>query len=380
QYFNQHYQTWGRSIVFYGLNSSSTPDEQQAEAVRADTQDKIFGAYYLWPGFCEELVRRGGVIICNPLRQDIYERHRPGFFSFMMNRDQALGFGAEYACKRLLGRPAKFAGIAVAKDKPRRIGVVAENTPKTRITADVFATQLKNECGGVVRPEDQFELTTDQDASAAAAAVTRLRQNGVTTVVYETVLTNTLLLMNAADAQGWQPEWVQFSANGLDFNNNPRLFPPNQRAHTFGLSAWEVPRPNAQQECYQAYRSIDPTTEPDASVCKLYWHEILMLMNGIQEAGPKLNQKSFDDALLRLGHRFPPEEWAIGGGYGPGDYTYMDNVSEIWWDDTAFDSAGAGAYRWTHGAKRYQRGQFDGDDSKLFVDGVVEYGGSEQRR
>jgi hypothetical protein len=380
QYFNKHYQTWGRRIRFYGLNASSTPEEQQAEAVRADEEDQIFGAYYLWQGFCEEFVRQGNVIICNPLRQPVYEQHRPGLFSFMMNRDQALGFGAEYACKRLLGRPAKFAGIAVDKDKPRRISVIAENTPKGRITPDVFADQLKTECGATIRPEDQFELTTDSDAVSAAAAITRMRQNGVTTVVIETVLGNTLLLMNAAEAQGWQPEWVQFSANGIDFNNNPRLMPPNQAAHLFGLSAWEVPRPPAQQECYAAYRSIDPTTEPDASVCKLYFHPMVMLMNGIQEAGPKLNQATFDQALIRMGRRFPAEPWAIGGGFGPGDYTYMDNLSEIWWDRTAFDSAGAGAYRWTRNARRYQRGQFDTDDSRLFVDGVVEYGGSEQVR
>lgn len=380
QYFNKHYQTWGRRVFFYGLNSSGTPEEQQAEAVRADDVDKIFGAYYLWQGFCEEFVRQGGVMICNPLSHAVYERHRPGLFSFMMDRNQALGFGAEYVCKRLVGRPAKFAGLGVDKNTPRRVGIIAENTSKGRMTADVFVDQFKSECGGVVRPEDQFELTTDSDAAVAAAAVTRMRQNGVTTVIMENLVANGVLLMNAAETQGWQPEWVQFSANGIDFNNNPRLFPPGQAAHLFGLSAWEVPRPPAQQECYQAYRSIDPTTEPDGSVCKLFFHPMLMLFNGIQEAGPKLNQKTFDDALLRLGHRFPPEAWAIGGGYGPGDYTYMDNVSEIWWDRTAFDSAGAGAYRWTRNAERYQRGQMDGDDSELFVKGVVEFGGSEQRR
>jgi hypothetical protein len=123
---------------------------------------------------------------------------------------------------------------------------------------------------------------------------------------------------------------------------------------------------------------MDPANNPDGSACGNFWHPLLMMVNGIQEAGPKLNQESFDKALLSIPKRYPPEPWAIGGGYGPDDYTYMDNISEIWWDPSAADSAGAEAYRWTHQGRRYKRGEIDSDDSELFKKGVVEEGGPEQ--
>ena len=95
-------------------------------------------------------------------------------------------------------------------------------------------------------------------------------------------------------------------------------------------------------------------------------------MNGIQEAGPNLNQTTFDEALMRLGHRYPKEPWAVGGGFGPDDYSYMDNVGIIWFDSNAIDPAtnGPGAYRWTHKGTRFKRGELPADDSELFRKGV----------
>lgn len=369
-YFNQRYQTWGRRVVFYGLRPADTIEAQQAEAVRADTEDKLFGAYYLWQGFCEEFVRRGDVVMCNPLRDEVYRRNRPGMFSFMMNRTQALGYGAEWMCKRIVGRPAKFAGAGVDTKSPRKIGIITENHSKGGVPPSLFEGIFKRECGGVL--VDKVELTAEQAPDAASQAIAKFKSEGITTIINETVIYNSIYLTNAAESLGWQPEWIQFSANGLDFSSNVRDFPQNQRKHQFGISAWEIPRPVEQTECYQAYKSIDPANTPDATSCLLFWHPMVMLMNGIQEAGPRLNQRSFDAALLRIPRRYPPEKWAIGGGYGPGDYTYMDNVSEIWFDSTARDTNGAtGAYRWTNRGGRYKRGEFNRDDSQLFAKGVV---------
>ncbi|MBA2607933.1 MAG: hypothetical protein H0U92_03245 [Actinobacteria bacterium] len=374
-HFNQRYQTYGRHVALYGLSGKDTIQDQQAEAVKADT-DGIFGAYYLWQGFCEEFVRRGNVMMCNPLGHEVYTnpKNRPGMFSFMMDRTQAMGYGAEWVCKRLLGRNAKYAGAALKGD-PRQIGIIAERHAKGGIAPSVFTNLLKQECGGTL--VDAVELDAEQAPDQAAKAIAKFSSEGITTIIMETVLYNTLYLMNQAEALNYQPEWVQFSANGLDFNVIGRTFPPNQAIHTFGLSAWEIPRLYPESECYQAYRSIDPANEPDGGACGNFWHPLVMLMNGIQEAGPKLNQASFDAALSRLGRRYPPEPWAIGGGYGPDDYTYMDNISELWWDPNAAPPEGKGAYRWTRGGARYKRGEFDGDDSQLFTKGVVNPGGPE---
>jgi hypothetical protein len=375
-YFNKNFQTWGRKITICGMNDGGrTSEEAKAEAVRADTEEKIFATYHLKQIVCEEMVRRGNVAICNPLRHAVYLRNRPGLFSFMMDRDQAFGFGAEWMCKRLVGHPASHAGIGVDKAGPRKIGIISgpEQAPAT--PPEDIEGYLAGECGAIV--VRSAELTSANDASGAAAAVTDFFSQGITTIITELNVGNALFAMNQADALSYQPEWVQFSAFALDFNIIARLLPPNQSAHLFGLSAWEIPRPDAQQECYQAYKSIDPANNPDGTSCGNFWHPLMMMMNGIQEAGPKLNQASFDKALLSIPRRYPAEPWAIGGGYGPDDYSYMDDMNEIWYDQSAVAPNGGfqGAYRYTALGKRYKRGELTTDGSELFVHGVTYAGG-----
>ncbi len=376
-YFNKNFQTWGRKITICALDEGGrTAETAKAEAVRADEQEKIFATYHLKQIVCQEMVRRGNVAICNPLRHAVYTRNRPGLFSFMIERDQAWGFGAEWMCKRLIGKPASFAGQGVDKTGPRKIGIItAPEQLQPAAPPEDVAAYLERECGATV--DRVATLGSDNAAAGASAAITDFRSAGVTTIIQEYGGVNALHAMNAADAQSYEPEWVQFSAFALDFNVIGRLMPANQAPHMFGLSAWEIPRPDAQQECYQAYKSIDPANNPDGSSCGNFWHPLMMMMNGIQEAGPKLNQASFDKALINMPRRYPAEPWAIGGGFGPDDYSYMDDINEIWYDPSAVAPNGGypGAYRYTELGKRYKRGELTTDASELFVHGVTYAGG-----
>ena len=179
----------------------------------------------------------------------------------------------------------------------------------------------------------------------AAAAVTDMRSDDITTVILEIGLINTLLPDERRRRVSWQPEWTQFTAFAPRLQHHRPSLPPNQSAHTFRPLRVGGAAPPRQTECYQAYRSIDPDNEPDGSAWQPSGTRWCMMMNGIQEAGPKLTQKSFDEALFKLGHRFPPEPWAIGGGYGPDDYSYMDDMSEIWFDENAVAPNGGWAGR-----------------------------------
>jgi hypothetical protein len=368
QYVNTRFQTWGRKVKIYGLTGDEDPAKSSAIAEKADSEFKIFGAYHLYRPFCETIIRRGGVMICNPQTHAAYTRNRPGFFSWMIEYEQAQAFGAELMCKQLIGKPAKFAGTGVSGI--RKFGWIGQYDANNGVPASTFNGALKSECGAEV--PTTFEVQTDSAPEATAAAMTQMRQQGVTTVVLNLGIVNATYAMSAADSLGWYPEWVIFSPFGTDINIIGNLLPKNQTQHLFGFSGWEIPRTANQTECYQAYRSIDPSNTPDATTCGNFWHPLMLMMDGIQEAGPNLNQKSFDQALLRLGRRYPPEPWAVGGGFGPEDYSYMDNVGLIWFDANAIDPGtnAPGAYRWTFKGTRFKRGQIPADDSQLFVKGV----------
>ncbi|MDP1792663.1 MAG: hypothetical protein Q8K63_00890, partial [Acidimicrobiales bacterium] len=145
-YFNRRYQTWGRRVEFYALAGGADPAENQALVKQADSEYKLFGAYHLNRTFCEPFVRDVGPMMCNPERHEVYTRNRPHMFSFMMDRTQASDFGAEYLCKKIVGRPAKYAGERL-KGRDRKIAMLAQNAPNRGISPEVQVNALKKECG-----------------------------------------------------------------------------------------------------------------------------------------------------------------------------------------------------------------------------------------
>jgi hypothetical protein len=376
-HFNKRFQTFGRKIVFYGLAGSTDPAKDEAEAKKASDQYQLFGAYHLDLAFCEPFARDTGPVWCNPAKAEVYQRLRPGFFSFMVDRTTAAGYGAEFVCKKLIGKNAKFSGTET--DKPRKISIITETTPNSgNVSPQTYNDALAHECGAKYEGKS-YELPSNNAASAASAAVAQMQSSGVTTVVLETALVNTLYLMTAAEGIHWQPEWIIINAFGLDFNLIGTVLPANQARHLFGLSAWEVPRRFEETECYQAYKEVDPDNDPDASVCQLFWHPMVLMMDGIQEAGPRLTPQTFQDGLFKMGHRYPVEPWAIGGGFGPDDYSYMDNVGEVWFNLNVNnpENSNPGAYVWSYNAKRFKRGELPADDGELFHHGVTTPGGPE---
>ncbi len=373
QYFNQRYETYGRRVVFYGTGdpaSASAGDQQaQATSMADDPAFKLFGLYSTSQTMCEDYVQKGLVAMCDPLSHPEYVANRPGLFSFEMDLNQMVGMGVEYACKTLVGKLTKFGGADV-NGKPRKFGFVTYRNTQGGVTASDFDKAFDKECGGKAT---SIELSSEGDPNNAAAAMTKFRAEGVTTILFSQVVGNLILLMSQPNGT-YNPEWVMFGNYAIDNNTIASILPKDQSAHLFGISGREWPQNAQASECFRAYHSIDPDNDPDGSACFVHWQILVNMMNGIQGAGPKLTPASFQQALFGLGHRYGQTPWAIGGGYGPDDYTYMDNVGEVWFDSAAFDSSNGapGAYRWTHGGTRYERGKLTGDDTQLFKAGSAQ--------
>jgi hypothetical protein len=142
--------------------------------------------------------------------------------------------------------------------------------------------------------------------------------------------------------------------------------------HFFGMSGWEMPRPFADTDCYKAYKAMDPANAPDQTACALLYPSLEHVVNGIQLAGPKLTPTTFQDGMYKYGHPKPHNYWEIGGGFGPSGYgawkgtdrSWVDTFAEFWWDATAIDPQTGnpgGAYRYTHGGKRFGPGELTTD-------------------
>jgi hypothetical protein len=372
QYFNQRYELYGRRVQLIATQEDPTDTNQErASAVHSDQQGE-FAAVHLFYDYCDEVARRD--LVCmngNPYPLGAYAHHPGRFWSYQMvtdTTDQLLG---EYTCKKLLGKNAQFAGGGQL-GKPRKIGVFVESGAQNffRKSSNI-AHQISEQCGGKVWVTfDAAGNEPDKIASGMAQMV----QEGVTTIIMESSASPALQAMSAADATAYQPEWVMFNSYGLDFNDSARLLPKTQVTHMFGMSGWEMPRPFEDTDCYRAYKTIDPAGAPDANFCNLLYIQLEHIVNGIQEAGPDLNPKSFEKGMFSMPLQKQRYPWSISGGYGPGDWSFVDSLVEMWWDPAATDPNGGevGAFRYTDGGKRWRIGELDGE-TRVFHDGVRGY-------
>ena len=369
-YFNEHYQFYNRKVVFYGAGdpSASTADDEATQATLEYSTYHLFILGHDDQGVCVDFVQQGLVGMCNGFADNVYEDNRPGMFSGIdMDLDQMAGFGAEYGCKTLYGKVAKFGGPDV-NGHQRKFGFINLEDVDGGIPSSAFGADVSSECGGTV---ETASMTSGDDLDAATEAVARFKADGVTTIFFMLPIADILFLMEAATSAAYTPEWAVLGEYSIDNNTIATVLPKEQTAHLFGITNQEWPQVPAATECDQAFHSIDPGGSPNGTTCGLFWVDLVLIMDGIQGAGPDLTPATFQQALFRLGHRFGQAPWSIGGGYGPGSYSYPAAVSEVWYDSTAIDpgTGAPGAYRWTHGGARYQRGQLTGDDSQLFKSG-----------
>lgn len=374
-YFNENYETYGRKFNIVQLPASTAdPVESQAHAVKADEEYRLFAAKYLYSGFCEEFASRDLVSFCNPMPIEFHQRWEGNLWAFMMDYTAVDRMGAEYICKKLAGKNADFAGGA-EEGQPRKFGLLYEKAEARNASRDheFIAAQLEARCGLTDVESISIDTTTGQVGAMWAQALAQFRAAGVTSIVLQIEFVPAVQLMSAADSSGYFPEWLLFFPYGLDFNAIGSLLPQAQMAHAFGLSAWEQPAPNIQNDCFKAYKSIDPEGTPNQQTCSVFYRDLEQMANGIQEAGPDLTPETFAAGLYRIGYRFYPEAWAIGGGYAPGDPTYMDNMGEIWWDPEARkpEDGTPGAYRWVKNGQRYREGELVPDELLVFQDGTA---------
>lgn len=372
-YFTKRYETYGRRIRLVATDQPDRTDSgERTAAAKDDDQYRVFMGLHLDFSYCDELVRRG--LVCynqNPFPDKVYADAAPSWWSYQMKSSQNDKISAEYICKRLKDNPAAFAGDNV-KGKPRKFALLYESAAKSRREPAELQAELERQCGlkNVAAYVVNDPFADSSAVGSIATAVAQMQRDDVTTITVVTELGASYVAMSAADNLAYYPEWLIFGAYGLDFNILAKAYPPNQAAHTFGMSGWELPRPNAETECFKAYKSIDPNNNPDATMCGNFFGPLEQMVAAIQNAGPNLTPETLRNGFYKYGNNERPEQHAIDGGYAPGDSSFIDKFGEIWWDGSADDpqSDAPGAYRWTNNGARYGVGQIPTGQPNLFAD------------
>ncbi len=372
-YFNQTYQFWGRRVRFCAVVPGSGEAEQRAAASEAADQHDTFAGFAGWD-FCDEFARRTLVCYTAQMPQEWFSARQPFTYAYFMDGTKLVRFAAEYICKKLAGKAAAFAGDPLLTGTKRKFGMLYVDQEEYRPIFPLLVKLVSESCATEIRAIS-YSADAGTGQSEVTTAVTRMRSDGVTTIIQMNDFLSNSIATNVAQGIGYLPEWFTVGFGLTDRNNIARLQNQAQWAHSFGITALDAERPREQTDCYSAYRQVDTSTEPSAATCSYLFPVLQQMVAGIQEAGPDLNPQSFQRGLHDIGYRFYEDPvWAIGGGYGPGDYSFTDNVAEIWWDAGALDPVDGqsrGAYRYVRNGKRYRLGAIPTGDPLAFRDGVT---------
>lgn len=370
-YFNERFEFYGRYLQFYIYKVDST-DENAARAAVKSAATQHGGKFAFMNHYATTEAAAANEAIANKMITFVsdfnpvsfYSKNHPYAYSFDMDNWQLGAVGQEYLCKQLVGRPPGDlngkADPTFDYNAPRKFGLIIYQD-EVRTGSRQRAEDGLAKCGG--KYESVVEYNLNDDSSKIAGAVTKMRTDGVTTIIVGVDPLTPPVLAYEAERTGYQPEW--YCAAGCADNGTGRLLPDNQANHFITLSSREIPRADADKDWYRAYKEIDPEGDPDYD----YFRNLQQLAGGIQHAGPNLTPESFWGGLKKQPCRTPDPIWSIGGCYTDpnptsdvhylGDFTYSDYSSFMWFDNAGDDpdSTSAGAWCFMYNGGRFKYGE-----------------------
>jgi hypothetical protein len=393
--FNAVFETYGRRVdlEFYtGTGAAGDEAAARADAIAIAEQEPfavLGGPLQVQASFSEELAAQGVISFpAQPLPQSVTVDNYPMIWG-VITPTQAATLAAE-AIGNLAGPgPAELAGDPALQGEERAYAVVHYDTSDGSYEESFDALRDGLADGGIELATDlPFILDPNQAQEDARTMITRLKEAGVTTVIFTGDFLMPQFLTTEATAQDYFPEWILGPSLLADTAIFGRSYDQRQWPNGFAIGYAGTPGRTEHGTAYVIYTWAYGGKEPPSNIYAVLEPGLRDVFTGIQLAGPELTPETFRDGMLR----YPP----TGGGptrplisrgdqgvWPEFDYGgFPDQITLMWWDPEAesVDEAGnpgVGAYRFANGGKRYQPGELPDslDEAGLFDQGssVVEY-------
>jgi hypothetical protein len=373
--FNVVFETCGRRVDLEFYTGTGAADDQtaaRADAVAIAEQEPfavLGGPLQVQAAFSEELAAQDVISIpVQPLPQSITVDNYPLIWG-VITPTQAATLAAEAIANMAGPGPAELAGDPALQGEDRAYAVVHYDTADGSYEESFDALRDGLADGGIELTTDiPFLLNPNQAQEDARTMIARLKEAGVTTVIFTGDFLMPQFLTTEATAQDYFPEWILGPNLLADTAIFGRSYDQQQWANGFAIGYAGTPGKTEDGTAYDVYTWAYGGEEPPSNIYAILEPGLRDVFTGIQLAGPELTIEGFRDGMLR----YPP----TGGGptrplisrgdqgvwpefdYGGGP----DQITLMWWDPEAesvdeVGNAGTGSYRFANGGERYQPGE-----------------------
>lgn len=377
-FFQSHYETYGRKVRLVPVRASGAPDDDvaaKADAIRVATEVHAFASFggpSQTSAYADELAARGVMCLgdCVLAETSAFLRSRAPFvWPTLAAPDQAAVPWGQFVTSQLAGRAAIHAGDPALRRRARRFGVVRfdDGTGIFDATYKEFASVLARAHVKVALDQKyQLDLTSAQET--ARTIIAGLKRAGVTSVVLAGDPVFPAFLTKEATAQGYFPEWVVLGYAYTDTAVFGRTYDQRQWAHAFGVSLLPTRTTDTADELANVLR-WQTGHGPEAKTFRVLVQAPLIFFTGVHLAGPHLTPQSFQAGLFRYPANRPQASTVIHMSWGrhgiwPGtDYTWGDDATVVWWDPNVsgpdeVGDGGRGLYRYALAGHRYLPGHW----------------------
>jgi len=395
EFFNRHFQLYGRKLVLVShaiKGASSDPSSQRATALKA----KELGVFAAIHGmafadsttnddstFLTTLASRK-VIGINSLSTGVTEKSfealKPYAWSYPPTFDDVQLNAAEFVCRALVGRVARYAGDAPLRGQTRSF-VVLHPRPNDGPRLDVAPLlDALRACG---HPTEAVEYVGHPQGASRSdtqnnGLLLDLKTRGTTTVVATGSSQDLAGVMSSASRVGYHPEWFHVPV-AMYAAYSHLTTPPDEHAGLFGIAYWNKALPRSSSIPFRAFDEVDQGRTRLYTwgyTHDAFYKALLLLASGIQAAGPRLTPETFAAALQEVRFANPEKggEPHFQGTVGLADDRAMVNDFGLWWyrsSEPNYDgSVGSGNYCYARRGQRFGLGTWPRDDAGLFVLGA----------
>jgi len=374
--YQEYFETYGRTVeVEFYTATGAYDDEAAAKADAIAIAEKGPFAVVNGPAqasrvFADELAAREILCIgrCALAIPEAFTKERvPYLWAIGPSPEEASRLAAEALGNQAPPGPAEYAGDALASEE-RVYGAVHYETPDGS-QKEAFATfESELERNGIELETDvAYFLEINRLQENARTIVTKLKDAGVTTVIYYGDPITPGALTNEATAQDYFPEWAIGPNVLADTAVFARTFDQEQWSHAFGISLIPGRSDQETQDSYFIYEWFNGEPPPN-NTYGIIAPDLAIFFRGVHLAGPDLTPEGFRDGLFRSppaggGPTTPHLSWGEQGVWPYPDLWGSDDAALIWWDPDAqgedeIGREGTGLYRYANGGERYKLGEW----------------------
>jgi hypothetical protein len=374
--YNRLYETYGRRVeieVYTGTGAGDDLEAARADAIAIAEKDPfivIGGPAQASPVFSTELASRGIVcagICATALPEEIVEQYQPYIWQSTPTPDQAAALAAEMIGKLAGPGEAELAGDDATKSQDRVYGLLHYDNPDGDHEAVFEALKDQLADNGIELATDiEFALDLARAQENARTNIARLKDAGVTTIIYYGDPLTPASLTAEATAQDYHPEWIMGPTLFMDTSLFARQTDMEQWKNGFGISFISARGALETDGAFRIWDWAYGGLPPNSNANLLNAGMLLTVFPGIHLAGPELTPETFRDGL----YRYPPSgggptQVAVSRGdhgiWPDTDFGGSDDATIVWFDPTAsgedeVGNDGVGLYRYANGAQRYTLG------------------------